>query len=319
MSTYLQLCNKVINEGGFEQNELTDLSWGQPEAGRRMYPRVKRAVASAWEDIQMSRNEWEFNNKEITTLIYPRFLVDGIVSALPSSGPAPGVVYRGVESGLELTVVNVLQGPESDSFYIDFVSDGSHNRAAFGETFEELSPNPGDSSFEYVGRGAYRLRDLDVFMREPRWDTFVGYQERSTPIPITFIPWKNWLYKEMSYTTTTRSAPTFVSQDYKGDITFYPQTLSPFNVNFIYPTGPQILTDWDDVPSPTLLPEEYHDWIAWKALSSIARYDKNPDLMAWADGKVDFYKKRAERNLMPIPSWSRNRYNGGYWPARGVS
>ena len=319
MSTYLQLCNKVINEGGFEQNELTDLSWGQPEAGRRMYPRVKRAVASAWEDIQMSRNEWEFNNKEITTLIYPRFLVDGIVSALPSSGPEPGVVYRGVESGLELVVVNVLQGPESDNFYIDFTSDGTRNRAIIGETFEEVRPNAGDSSFEYVGRGAYRLRDLDVFMREPRWDTFVGYQQNSNPVPITYIPWKNWMYKEISYTTSTRSPPTFVSQDYKGDITFYPQSLSPFNVNFVYPTGPQILVDWDDVPAESLLPSEYHEWIAWKALSSLARFDKNPDLMAWADKNVDFYKKRAERNLMPIPSWSRNRYNGGYWPARGVS
>ena len=147
MATYLQLVNRVIQEGGFEQNELDDVTWDQPEAGRRIYPRVKRAVASAWEDIQTSRNEWEFNNKEITTVIYPRFLVGGVVTALPSSGPEPGVVYRGVESGLELTVVNILQGPEGDEFYIDFTSDGSRNRAHIGETFEEVFPNLGDSSF----------------------------------------------------------------------------------------------------------------------------------------------------------------------------
>lgn len=289
---------------------LTPATWTSAEAGRRRYPHVKSAVAGAWSDLQMERNEWEFKTKEITTVILPRLLVDGVVSSAPSAGPAPGVKYKGQDSGLELTVLDFMSGPEVGSYYLDFSSEGQWNRALIGEVFNEMSPNAGDSSFVYRGRGAYRLSDLDPLMREPRWDTFVGYQDKSTPTPVRYIPWENWLYKELSYTTSTRSAPSFVSQDYKGDLTFYPQTLSPFSINFVYPTAPQILEDYDDVPLPTLLPEEYHEWIAWRALASLARFDKNPDLLAYAEKNEEFYRRRAERNLMPIPSWRGSSYNG---------
>lgn len=317
MSTYLQLVNKVIQESGKEQNELTSVTWSQPEAGRRLYPRIKRYVAEAWTTLQMSRNEWEFKSKEITTLILPRFLVDGVVFSPPSSGPEAGVKYKGQESGLEITVINVLVGPETDEFYIDFSADGGYNRAIIGEVFEELSPNVGGSSFVYRGRGAYRLRDLDPLMREPQWGSFIGYQDNSTPTPMMYIPWENWLYKEISYTTSTRSAPSFVSQDYKGDITFYPQTLSPVFVNFVYDTAPQELVDYDDVPAVDLLPAEYHEWIAWEAVASLARFDKDPDLLAYAQTNITFYKNRAERNLMPTVSWAASRFSNGYWPIRG--
>lgn len=306
---YLELCNMVLEEGGLEMTLLTPDNWNSVEAGRRIYPRVKRAVAGAWKDLQMDRNEWEFKSKEATVTILPRILVDGVIMSPPSLGPAPGVKYKGTTSGLEIEVVDVIAGPETDEFYLDFKSDGQWNRALIGEVFEELSPNPGDSSFVYRGRGAYRLRDIDPLIREPQWSSFVAYQGNYTPTPIRYIPWENWLYKELSYTTATRSTPNFVSQDYKGDITFYPQTLSPFQVNFVYHTAPQELVEWDDEPLPSLLPPEYHEWIAWEALASIARFDKNPDLLAYADKNIKFYKKRAERNLMPIPSWKPSRYN----------
>lgn len=306
---YLELCNKVLEDGSLEMTPLTEDTWDSIEAGRRLYPRVKRAVAGAWRDLQMARNEWHFKSKEITATINPRMLIDGVILSPPSMGPAPGVRYKGQESGLELEVVTVLAGPEADEFYLDFKSDGEWNRAMLGEVFEELSPNAGDSSFVYRGRGAYRLKDFDPLMRTPQWATFVAYQGQYTPTPVIYIPWENWLYKELSYTTTTRSAPNFVSQDYKGDITFYPQTLSPFEINFVYTTAPQELEEWDDEPLTDLLPEEYHEWIAWKALASIARFDKNPDLLAYANENIKFYEKRAERNLMPIPQWKASRYN----------
>lgn len=299
----------VARESGMEQGFLTPATWISAEAGRRRWPQIKDWVRSSWSDMQIERNEWEFKNKEITVLLNPRIVVDGIVSNAPSAGPAPGVKYKGQDSGLELTVILMQSGANPGEFYIDFSSDGQWNRATLGEVFEELSPNAGDSSFIYRGRGAYRLNDLDPLMREPRWDTFVGYQGRNTPVPIIYMPWENWLYKELSYTTTTRSAPSFVSQDYKGDLTFYPQTLSPFYVNFVYPTAPQILEEYDDVPLDILLPAEYQEWIAWRALAKLARYDKNPDLLAYAESEDKFYKNRAERNLMPLPSWAASVYN----------
>lgn len=309
MADYLALVNKVINESGMEQNELTYDTWDMPEAGRRLYPRIKRAVREAWLTMQMERNEWEFGVKDSTFTIFPRLLMSDVVLNGGSPGPLPGSVYRGLNSNLELTVINVLAGREEDTFLVEFSSPGTHNRALVGERFEEVSPIIGYSSFVYRGRGAYRLADLDPLMREPHWATFVGYQGTSTPHPIHYIPWANWLYKELSYTTSTRSAPTYLSQDPYGDIVFYPQTLSPFDVNFYYDTAPQELVEPEDVPVNNLLPPEYHDWIAWRALENIARFDKNPDLMGWAQSQARLYKRKAERNLMPIPSWAPNRFN----------
>lgn len=306
---YLALCNKVINESGMEQNELTLNNWDSPEAGRRLYPRIKRAVREAWRTMQMERNEWEFGVKSGTYTILPRMLISDVTIDGGSPGPMPGSVYRGVDSKLLFTVVRVLPAREDDTFYVDFSAESNFNRALIGELFEEVDAPVGDSHFTYRGRGGYRYADFDPLMREPHWATFVGFEGTNTPNTIRYIPWDNWVYKELTYTTTTRSAPNFVSQDPYGDIVFYPQTLSPFDVNFYYDTAPQELTEPDDVPANSLLPNEYHDWIAWRALENIARYDKNPDLMGWAQSQSRLYKRKAERNLMPIPSWAPNRYN----------
>lgn len=309
MADYLALVNKVINESGMEQNELTYVTWDLPEAGRRLYPRVKRAVREAWLTIQMERNEWEFGVKEGTFTILPRMLISDVAISGGNPGPVPGAVYRGEQSKLPITVLTVLPGRLPDTFYVEFSADAEFNRAMIGETFTQVSPSIGSSSFIYRGRGGYRPKDMDALMREPHWATLVGMQGKGTPVPIAYMPWENWVYKELSYTTSTRSAPSFVSQDPYGDLVFYPQTLSPFDVTFYYDTAPQELVDADDVPANNLLPPEYHDWIAWRALSNIARFDKNPDLMGWAQGQERLYKRKAERNLMPIPSWAPNRYN----------
>ena len=309
---YLALCNKVINEGGFEQNELTPTSWSAPEAGRRMYPRVKRAVAEAWKAIQMDRNEWEFSTAELTALLQPRILADNLIGVVDI-----GKTYKGQVSGLVLTVTSIttstspLLGMEgrTDIKVIEFSADGGYNRALIGEEFVETSPVAADSSFTYRGRAPYPISEFSEFAREPHWSTFIAYQDDQTPTPVRYIPWENWVYKELSYTTSTRSEPSFVSQDYNGNLVFYPQTLSPFTINFVCDLAPQELVDYDDSPSLKLLPAELHEWIAWEALESIARFDKNPDLLAYANRWSTRYRRKAERALMPLTSWAANRYN----------
>ena len=314
MSTYLQLVNKVIQEGAFEQDELTPETWSMPEAGRRMYPRVKRAVAEAWKGIQMDRNEWEFSTAELTALLYPRIVAEPTVG-----GIVVGATYKGQDSGLLITPVVVqdnvnpltnMEETSTDTKLVDFTSEeGGSNRAKPGEEFVEVTPSSGATKFIYRGRGSYRLSEFSEFAREPHWSTFIAYQDRVTPVPVRYIPWDNWVYKELTYTTSTRSEPNFVSQDYNGNLTFYPQTLSPFTVNFVCDMAPQILTEADDTPSLKLLPAELHEWIAWEALASIARYDKNPDLLAYATTWIKRYKRKAERTLLPLISYRESRYN----------
>lgn len=309
---YIQLVNKVIQEGGLEQNELTEDTWDSPEAGRRLYPRIKRAVAEAWKAIQMDRNEWEFSTAELTALMLPRIIANNFIGTVDV-----GKKYKGESSGLELTVLNVMydetplnnMAANSSQYIVEFSADGGYNRALIGEKFNEIDPVADDSSFVYKGRASYRISDISEFAREPHWSTFIAYQDDQTPTPVRYIPWENWVYKELSYTTSTRSEPTFVSQDYNGNLVFYPQTLSPFTINFVCDLAPQQLVAFDDSPSLKLLPAELHEWIAWEALETIARFDKNPDLLAFANKWTTRYRRKAERSLMPLTSWAANRYN----------
>jgi hypothetical protein len=308
---YLQLVNKAIVESKLEQNELTADTWASSEAGRRVYPRFKRAVAEAWRLIQMDRNEWEFSTAELTSLLLPRILVDGVFDV------DVGKKYKGEDSGLELTVISIstytspLLNMEADTSYkmIEFSADGGYNRALIGESFQELTPVLGGSYFTYRGRAPYKLSEFSEFAREPHWSSFIAYQDDQTPTPVRYIPWENWVYKELSYTTSTRSEPSFVSQDYNGNLVFYPQTLSPFTINFVCDLAPQELVEYTDTPSLKLLPAEYHEWISWEALESIARFDKNPDLLAYANKYTTRYRRKAERSLMPLISFRESRYN----------
>lgn len=309
---YLDLTNKVINESGSELDELTSVTWSGAAAGRRLYPRIKRLVREAWKVLQMERNEWEFKTAELSTIVYPRLKIQ---NGLRAAGTPPvGTVFKGDDSDFTFTVRRVL--PISGdwvagtaSAQLEFDADYIGASMLTGEVFTEVTPVLGDGGFTYLYKGSYDFSDdaLTTDLREIQWSTFVASLGNTTPVPVLYIPWENWLYKDLSFTQNTTSAPAYVSQDFEGNVVFYPQTLDPFRINFIYDTAPQELVDYDDVP--TKLQAEYHEWIAWRALMNLARYDKNPDLYAYAESMATTYKTRAERNLMPIPSWRDSRYN----------
>lgn len=311
MATYLDLVNKVISESGLELDELISSTWTSAEAGRRVYPRIKRNVADAWKMIQMDRNEWEFKTAELSTTIYPRIKITS--GSRAAGAPPVGSTFRGANSDFLLTVRDV------------FLEDGSWTlgtavatiefdayvgaRLEPGETFDEVTPVLSDGSFTYLGKGSYDFLEVDPLVREPQWSTFTAYQENATANPVMYIPWDNWFYNEYNFTTSSQTAPNYVSQDFEGHIVFYPQTLNPFRISFIYDVAPQILSAWDD--EPFNLPSEYHDWIAWEALMRLALYDKNPDLFAYARSQASLYKNRAERNLMPLMSYAPSPFNRG--------
>lgn len=310
MANYLELVNKVVQESGSELDELTLGNWSSVDAGRRQYPRMKRAVVEAWKLIQMERNEWEFKDEELYTTVYPRIKIS---EGERLAGPPPvGAVFRGLTSGFEFTVKQVIAGDGdwaigTATAQLEFDQPVVGSQLLPGEVFQEVTPVPADGHFLYLSKGSYDFKQINPNMREPLWTTFVASQPAATPIPVVYIPWENWLYKELSYVQGSRTVPNYVSKDYEGNIVFYPQTLDPFQISFVHTTAPQILEDPED--EPALLLPEYHEYIAWRALFSMATFDKNPDLIAHCAPFISVYEKRMERNLMPIPTWGSSNYN----------
>jgi len=306
MSNYVELVNKVLLESGKEQDLLDEDTWDSLDAGRRIYPRVKRLVREAWKTIQMSRNEWEFNTAELRTTVLPRLKF--------KFGSAPGVLptlWRGAISG---TVIQELEYFNEGDWVagtaagqIEFVV-VSGNQLITGE---EFFGEDEDGSFLYTEKGSYDfLSETQGLIREPHWSTFVAGNDSSYPNPVCYVPWDNYAYKTYNYHTGSNNTPSYVSQDFEGKMVFYPQSITPFTLSFVYDVAPQeLVTPWDE---PFNLPLEYHDWIAWAALMNLARFDKDPDLFSYASAMHDQYQKRAERSLLPIPSYRASPFNRGW-------
>lgn len=303
---YIDLVNQVIRESGNELNELTPASWGTTGVGQRLYPRLKNYVRQAWKSIQMERDQWEFNNAEVFTQVWPRFKFRQGSGAAP---PIPGAEFVGQDSGMRIKFRSLIvdEGDWVDneaSGQIEFEYVNGNTRINLGEWFLE---DGGTGEFVYLERGSYDFGLTEPELSEIRWDTLVGNHIGNAPQPVMYIPWENWFYQSYSYNVGTRTSPTWASQDFEGNVVFYPQTLEPFNFHFIYTAVPQELMDYDD--EPARIPEQYHEWIAWEALLLLATYDKNTLLAAHASRNATPFRRRAEKNLMPLISWRGNPYN----------
>ncbi len=311
MATYLELVNKVLQESSAEKDPLTSGTWSSLDAGRRIYPRIKNNVADAWKQIQMRRSQWEFMSAELSTLVQPRLKITN--GSRASGAPAVGDTYIGDESGFLLTIVDVVTTGSwtlgTAEGYIEF-STTSTERLVLAEEMIEVFPNVDEGVFVNLGRGSYAFTDVNSRMRNIQWDTFVASTLDSSPLPVLFVPWNKWTYDEYTYAVSSASYPSFVSQDNQGNVVFYPQVRTPFRINFIHDLAPQILAEDDD--EPAIIPEEYHDWIAWEALMKFAMFDKNPQLYSYAKAEAQAYANRAEANLMPMISYVESPYNGGY-------
>lgn len=309
---YIDLVNLAIEESGSELNQLTLLTWDSSEAGRRIYPRIKRYVAQAWKRIQMQRNQWQFGSLDANVVIYPRFKFSA--GSGPTVPPA-GTVLIGDQSTYQITFRAIpsditgagawLDGDASGQ--LEFTDGSGAPQPIVGETF---SATVGLDVYEFVyeGIGSYNLEGMVGDNFEPQWSTFVARQNNSTPIPLIFIPYDHWVYQTYNFATGTMATPGYVSENFEGHTVFLAQTFEPFVCSFVYATVPQILTDPEDVP--TRLPEQYHEWIAWEALASMATFDKNSSLFAHVNRHLQFFRNRAETNEMPLVSWSESRYSG---------
>jgi hypothetical protein len=305
---YLELVNKVIDESASEQDQLTSGTWSSAEAGRRIYPRIKRNVADAWKNIQMMRNEWEFMTAEFSSVIYPRLSIkDGNRAA---GSPPVGATFVGADSDFVFTVKQVITTGDWTTGTAEGVIEFetyTGNRVIPGEVFVEATPVSGDGEFTYLGKGGYDFTLVEPYLREIQWATFSASVPPGSASPVVYLPYDNWFYNEYTYGVSSQSGPSYVSQDYKGDIVFYPQTFNPFRIRFVHYLAPQVFSDWDD--EPTRLPEEYHDWIAWEALKMFASHDKNPPLERRAAIEAFKYRFRAERNMMPLISRRPSAFN----------
>lgn len=292
---YLDLVNKVLEESGKEQTLLDDNTWSDDLANRRLYPRVKRLVREAWRMLQLSRNEWEFNTGTATPLFKPTIKY----SNMEYTNDMYMHEWVGKKSGSSLQVMDSI--PEYGSDYNHGAGIAVvyfENPEVYPVMYEEFVNSVGES-FTYVGPGSYSINfNYQSRIREPRWETLQISTDNQNYVHLPV----------MAYTAVAgRGGQMVAAKDNVGRLYINKQLTTSFSLRFDFDMAPQTLEDWDDEPEG--LPAEYHDWIAWEALANLARYDKDPILLTYAQSMADVYKRRAERNLLPPITWQPSIYN----------
>ena len=316
--TYLELVNRAIMESGADLDELTSGTFASTTDP--LQKRFKYWANQAYREEQLERSEWQYMTKKAQIVIYPRFLV---IDGDRATAPPANSIFEGDDSNTTFTVVSttLLSGAwnaGTASAYIDFLD--LSGAVSFNELFDETDPTPANLDvFRVKWFGRYPLDTLVTDLLEPNMSSFKiqgasGLSDTTlntgdTDVePLQFVPWDQF---NLSYEWSQNYArPIVVTKTPDGEYDFFPRPNGPYILTFDYTAEPQELVDDDDTIDT--LPLLYQDALVWRTVMYYADYDRKPDMFARAERRYMFYKNRAEKNLMPTPTFGYNRYNVSY-------
>lgn len=316
MATYLQLVNKAILESGVELDPLTSSNFASPNS-QSMYSKLKEWVSDSWNEIQFTRDDYEFTTARATVFVYPAIYVENGDRA---SAPSDGTTYVGQDTAADFEVQQVithsgtwLAGDAAATIYFKTASE----QYKLNEFFDELLPTPATSVFQVKGRGRYNfvndLQKTDIseihystmYIQTTGGSTSQTNDASTEMVHLIQVPWAAWIHNFEQ--NLTFGMPQYFTVTPEGDMDFYPRPDQQYVLHFTYTQAEDTLTLYSDTPRS--LPAKYHNMIAWKAVMKWALYDKQSTAFARAKKEFDFFNYRLEKNGMPTVSWGCSRYN----------
>lgn len=304
---YLQLVNKTIMLSGADLDELTSSTFSSTT--NALQKRFKSFVASAWSDIQMERDEWEFKAKSSYATVYPRLLItDGDRStAIPANAEVEGDTTGATFTILSTTLLEGVWASGTAEAWID-LDDVDVSEVLFGEVFDETDPDPLNVNvFSLKGFGTYDLMGEVPDAYQINKSSFTIQSTTKTDSNrLRYISWADY-QKYVNGSNGTFGTPCFIAEAPDGTFAVYPHPNTAYRVAFEYTIAPQELELYDDEPSG--LAPQYHDAIVYRAMMNYADFDNQPHVYARGERRYGLLKNRMERNLMPTPTWGVNKYD----------
>ncbi len=322
MTTYLQLYNSAVLQSGVEMDILSSGTFtNKIDPTNAAYDplayRFSIWVNQAIKEITLERNEWQYQTKQAQITIYPRIhVIDGDRATAP---PADSE-YTGDDSGASFTVVSTTLNSGAwasgtADAYIDYLDlDGMWS---INELFDEDTPTVANTDvFRVKWWGRYDLEASVSDLLEPNFSSFTvqgasGLTDTTlntgdTNIsPLRYIEWNEFNNAYENQPVFNR--PLFVTKTPEGLYDVFPRPDQAYILTFYYTAEPQQLAAHGD--TLTELPLQYHDMVVWRTVMYYADYDNKPAMYQRAEKRYEFYKNRAERNLMPTPTFGFNRYS----------
>jgi len=229
-------------------------------------------------------------------------------------------VFEADDTGSSFTVVGttLLSGAWGDAdavALIDYLD--LNGGVAWNDLWDETSPTPANLNvFRTKWFGRYDLTSTVADINEINKSSF-SIQSASGLADTTlntgssdsnllqFVTWD--VFNATMENEQQFGRPFTITETPEGWFDFFPRPNAPYILTFNYVSDPSTLTDWDD--TVTDMPSLYQDMIVWRTVMYYADYDRKPDMFARAYRRYQYYKNRAESNLMPTVTFGVNRYN----------
>lgn len=319
--SFLELVNDAIVESKATLDPLTADNFANPPR-THLYNRFKDWINRSYKELMIKRNEWYIRNERAVLEIWPRVHISNATYS-----PAPGDVLRGVLSGVEMTVKSVhtyeqaqIGGVAEYTLSVSFATPFTLNDLVINESIEQLSPVPTTNVGKIKGHGFYDFKDMVpqmqrmdhnavTVMTHPSNMTELSATNTTDARPLVFIPWDRWITEYAMY-TWAGNMPEYITQTPLGTYDFYPKPDKNYLLNITYSRSPKKLINPGDVPEA--LPEEYEDYLMWRAIEEYADYDSNTRLYARAHKHVEEYLYWLERDQMPDVTFGRNKFYDYY-------
>ncbi len=308
------LTNEAIRESGITLDSISSGDFASPTDP--MQVKMKNWVKQAWREIQMERNEWEYNSRDATLIISPRIYVE---LGDRATAPAAGYLYTTNETDVDLEIVatTTLSGAWASgtaTAYLDVIEVSGNFK--FNETVDETSPTIANTDvFNIRGWGRYDLATLISGFSKPQLETFQIQSTGSSTVQdntsnpdirdLQFTPWAEW---NNQYETNGQTGmPMLFTRTPLGTFDFWPRLDKQYVLKCTHTIAPAELSAHDDEPD---IPEQYQWGIIWRAVMLYSQYDRQPDVEMRAYKNYRFYKREMDRFLKPGFSWQRSRFDG---------
>lgn len=310
--TFLELVNDAIYESKITLDPLDSTNFASPPR-TTMYNRFKNWVNMAYKELLMKRNEWFFRVERATVDVWPRIHIAGL-----SVGFTPAVddVLVGDSSGVQFTVKGVhsfedIEGDTDTEYTLSVVANDGYDlrNLILKETFSRTSPTTDSAACNLKGLGQYSFTDLVTNLESIDMDTV-----RASKIPtdaategltfatndskVTYVPWSEWhnCIRSYNYTGWLAEMPVYISQTPQGKYELYPQPEGNVQLSFDFTTKISPMVNYDDTPE--IVPEQFHEYITWRAVQEYADFDEKPKLFMRAAKHAEEYLSWLNRDEM---------------------
>lgn len=311
MKTFLEIVNDAIAESKVTLDPLTSADFANPPR-TIMYNNFKRWVNIAYKEALLRRNELYSRKERALVRVWPRIHVTGLTYL-----PVAGDVWVAQNSGVTIEVkgVHIFEDVEDDAtvertLSVEFLNGTSPNNLQMGEAFDITSPSVATGVGTYKGAGFYRFEDLVTNLSEIDMDTVRVYNEESveTGYPVAAVNWEAW-DPNYSYYPWVSGVPMYITKNRQGAYMLYPMIQEDVQLSFYFSKKIPRLVDYDDVPVE--LPEDYDDYLMWRAVEEYADYNADTRIYARAHKHVEQYINWLDRDHKPLPSMDLYRFDAG--------